>query len=301
MAPDSTKAMPTYGHGSTSPPIVPASPHRPCEPPAEPAPGNCGTNYTMIKQIGTGGYGKVYLAQHNFTGKQVAIKVIQQSRISRYLEYRGERVPAEVALIADLSHYGIIQYITHFKIHGGWCLVMEYPPGYVDLFELICDRGRLNEKQTKKIIKQTLQAVNHCLSHKVDHRDLKDENLLVDPDTLQVKLIDFGSASQLTEKAYTRFQGTDVYLPPEWYTRNSYLALPATSWAIGCLIFTCLSGDSPFATREEVKRSVIPWEKLPSNKLSDNCWDVLRGCLQTSSRHRMSLKTLSSHPWFNES
>ena len=102
-----------------------------------------------------------------------------------------------------------------------------------------------------------LQAINHCLKNKVDHRDLKDENLLVNPDNFHVKLIDFGSASQLTERAYTRFQGTDVYLPPEWYTRHSYMALPATSWAIGCLIFPCLSGDSPFATRDEVINWVI--------------------------------------------
>jgi hypothetical protein len=76
MAPDSTKAMPTYGHGSTSPPIVPASPHRPCEPPAEPAPGNCGTNYTMIKQIGTGGYGKVgptYKQTNKYTDRQTDV------------------------------------------------------------------------------------------------------------------------------------------------------------------------------------------------------------------------------------
>ena len=53
---------------------------------------------------------------------------------------------------------------------------------------------------------QVLQAVNHCLKHKVDHRDIKDENLLVNPDNLHVKLIDFGSASQLTDRAYTRFQ-----------------------------------------------------------------------------------------------
>jgi len=280
-------------YGSSSPTL----PSAPCQKMETQEPSlSCSSTYTMIKQIGTGGYGKVYLAQHKYTGKQVAIKVMSQSRISRYLELDGQRVPAEIALIANLSHSSIIQYIAHFKVPGGWCLVMEYPHGYLDLFELICDRGRLNEKHTRKIIRQVLQAINHCLKSKVDHRDLKDENLLVNPDNLHVKLIDFGSASQLTDRAYTRFQGTDVYLPPEWYTRHSYMALPATSWAIGCLIFTCLSGDSPFATRDEVKKSQIPWEKLPSN-LSDNCFDMLKGCLQTSARHRINLKTLAAHPW----
>ena len=55
---------------------------------------------------------------------------------------------------ANASKILHFQYIAHFKVPGGWCLVMEYPPGYLDLFELICDRGRLNEKQTRKIIRQ---------------------------------------------------------------------------------------------------------------------------------------------------
>ena len=56
---------------------------------------------------------QVYLAQHKYTGKQVAIKVMSQSRISRYLELDGQRVPAEIALIANLSHSSIIQVTSH--------------------------------------------------------------------------------------------------------------------------------------------------------------------------------------------
>jgi len=257
------------------------------------------TNYLMMKQIGTGGYGKVYLAQHRSTGKYVAIKVMSQTRISRYLELDGQKVPTEIALIANLTHNTIIKYITHFKIGGHWCLVMEYPQGYLDLFELICDKGKLSEKHTRIIVQQVLQAVDHCLKNKVDHRDIKDENLLVDPNSLEIKLIDFGSASQLSDRAYTRFQGTDVYLPPEWYTRHSYMPLPATCWAIGCLIFTCLSGDSPFATREEVKKTIVPWNKLPAG-ISESGMDLLRGCLNTSSRNRINLQNLINHPWFAE-
>lgn len=297
MAPDSTATLGHFPDISTQPKHqIPDEPqlqqkHKHLEEPSIAC-----SSYTMIRQIGTGGYGKVYLAQHKITKKHVAIKVMSQSRISRFLDLNGQRVPAEIALMANLSHASIIRYIAHFKVSGGWCLVMEYPPGYIDLFEMICERGRLNELQTRRIIQQVLLAVNHCLLNQVDHRDIKDENLLVDPKTLHVKLIDFGSASQLTEKAYTRFQGTDVYLPPEWYTRHSYMALPATSWAIGCLIFTCLSGDSPFATREEVKRTRIPWEKLPSG-LSDECYNLLKRCLNTSARHRISLQDITQHSW----
>ena len=55
---------------------------------------------------------QVYLAQHKYTGKQVAIKVMSQSRISRYLDLNGQRVPAEIALIANLNHSSIIQVIA---------------------------------------------------------------------------------------------------------------------------------------------------------------------------------------------
>ena len=63
---------------------------------------------------------QVYLAQHKYTGKQVAIKVMSQSRISRYLELNGERVPAEIALIANLAHTSIIQ-VLYTAILGMFC------------------------------------------------------------------------------------------------------------------------------------------------------------------------------------
>lgn len=256
--------------------------------------------YTIVKQIGTGGYGKVYLAENWCTGTKVAIKVMAQTRINRYLELNGERVPAEIAHLARVSHHSIIKYYNHFRVSGGWCLVMEYPAGFIDLFELICERGCMTERHTKQIIRQVLEVIEHCLVNKVDHRDIKDENILVDPTNMCIKLIDFGSASQLTEKAYTSFRGTDVYLPPEWYTKRSYSALPATSWAIGCLIFTCLSGDSPFASREELKNTQIPWHKLPAG-LSAECHNLLRLCLQTSTRHRIDFSTMANHGWFRSS
>ena len=58
--------------------------------------------------------------------------------------------------------------------------------------------------------------MDHCLKNKVDHRDIKDENLLVDPNSLEIKLIDFGSASQLSDRAYTRFQVR--YFRTHWKT-----------------------------------------------------------------------------------
>ena len=70
---------------------------------------------------------QVYLAQHKYTGKQVAIKVMSQSRISRYLELDGQRVPAEIALIANLSHSSIIQ-VTSPLCCTCHCVLFSHEP-----------------------------------------------------------------------------------------------------------------------------------------------------------------------------
>jgi len=85
------------------------------------------------------------------------------------------------------------------------------------------------------------------------HRDIKDENILINTQTLEVKLIDFGCATEFkSDKVYSIASGTPEFFPPETFTKNQYRAEPATIWALGTLLYVIVMGDIPFETTTNI-------------------------------------------------
>ncbi|XP_047443504.1 serine/threonine-protein kinase pim-2 isoform X5 [Mugil cephalus] len=241
------------------------------------------SQYRCGSLLGSGGFGSVFSGQRLSDGLQPG---------------ETSPVPMEIALLQRLSevggHVGVVRMLDWFHVEGrGFLLVLERPPHSQDLFDFITERGAQPERLALRFFRQVVEALRFVHAHSIVHRDIKDENIVVDTRTLDVKIIDFGSGAQLKETSYTEFEGTRVYSPPEWILSQSYEAVPLTVWSLGVLLFDIVCGDIPFERDQEIVQAT----PIFTRRVSKECQSLIRWCLSFRPEDRPSLEDILSHPW----
>ena len=254
------------------------------------------SRYIPIRKLGKGAFGAVFLFKCVSDGILQAVKLIPEKRCKRktWCSKKQCLIPDEVYLTQNLTHNNLLKIEEIYFEQKCWVLVMEYLPNYIELSRYILVNGRLDEKDARIVLNQLVDVCNYLISKGIDHRDLKGENILYNPHTKHIKLIDFGCASLISGKRYTGLQGTPLYIPPEFYRCGSYLALPAITWAIGCLAFFILNGYRPFKTSKDIEfKSLTTMD--PSLRRGSR--DFLQDLLQTDESKRILPTQLRYHPW----
>lgn len=120
----------------------------------------------------------------------------------------GRSVPLEISLLEKVANVsGVIRMLDWYEVQDSFIIVMERPETVKDLFDFITDRVVLDERLSRLFFRQIIDTVAACHKAGVLHRDIKDENILVDLRTLTLKLVDFGSGAYLKSSTYTDFSG----------------------------------------------------------------------------------------------
>ncbi|KAF7315746.1 Serine/threonine-protein kinase pim-2 [Mycena indigotica] len=169
-----------------------------------------------------------------------------------------------------------------------------------DLFECIeqSENKRLSECQAQHVLKQVVEAVYYLDINGASHRDIKDENVVID-ENLTVKLIDFGSAVVENPHArsyHTHFYGTTAYASPEILRKRPYKAAPAEVWTIGVLLSFLLTGSSPFPTVRDALHGRIILTECPTD-ISKAALDLMSMCLEPDAKRRPTIRQVRAHRW----
>ncbi|XP_050951859.1 serine/threonine-protein kinase pim-2-like [Labeo rohita] len=259
--------------------------------------------YEVGNKISAGMFGSVFQGTQKSDGQQVAIKFIPKRKIDKYINFPGYSKPLlmEVALNLLLkkapSSPNIVYMLEWFEEEDQHILILEYPRPCLTLLgmRLDCECRTLNETQARGLMFQAVLAAKHCIDQGVFHRDIKPSNILVNTETMEVKLIDFGSGD-LVQKSGYQYEFRGRHRPPEFYTKRKYHAGPTTVWTLGFMLFQMVTGRPAFRTEEDIIAGDLTFD----SSLSRECQDVINQCLIRDPDKRVTLEQLLDHKWFQQ-
>ena len=198
-------------------------------------------NYTFLKTIGEGTFGKVKLALHKITQEKVAIKILEKKKINSKKDL--ERIEKEIKYMKILNHPNIVKIYEIIEDENNFYISMEYVPGG-ELFNYIVKNKRLTENESSFFYSQIIHIIKEIHKHKICHRDLKPENLLLTHNKT-IKIIDFGLSNEYEDYLITPC-GSPCYASPEVIKGMKYSGLGIDLWASGIVLFSMLCGYLPF-------------------------------------------------------
>ena len=261
-------------------------------------------NYDVLRQLGKGGYGKVYRVRHKKTGEVRACKQLSKLNIDDLVKFQRE-----IDILIKADHPNIIKMYEYFESKNNLYLIMEECNGgelFDKIIEHIDNEEMYTEKEAAEIILQVMSAIEYCHNNGICHRDLKPENLLYlkkgEEKDNPLKVIDFG-LSQKTDikKILSSKVGTAYYVSPE--ILSGKYNEKCDIWSAGVILYVLLSGDPPFngpsdgVIYSKIKKMKFDFPSSKWKNISKEAKDLLNHMLLPENE-RYTASQVIAHPWF---
>jgi tetratricopeptide (TPR) repeat protein len=222
--------------------------------------------YRVLKAIGQGGMGTVFLAEHRLMTRLVALKVLRPELMAT-LDLM-DRFLQEVKAAASLNHPNIVTAFDAETVQGCHFLVMEYVPG-TDLAAVVSQQGPLPVQLACEYVQQAAAGLQHAHEHGIVHRDVKPQNLMLS-ESGRVKILDFGLAQFRAEAAPANsltsageLLGSMDYMSPEQAGDPRSADIRSDIYSLGCTLYFLLAGQPPFPAGSLLQKLKAHAEQLP--------------------------------------
>ncbi len=213
--------------------------------------------HRILRQLGEGGMGKVYLASHDGDGRRVAIKVLPPAR-AREQAHSLARFKREMELSSRCDHPNVARTLDFGQDGDVHFMVLEYVPG-LSLFDLVKDerRGPLRVSTASRLFLKIVDGLEAAHAAGLVHRDVKPSNVMITPEG-DAKILDLGLAKALGEEGgLTRANtvlGTLDYASPEQLSDASRVDARADLYSLGCTLYFALAGAPPFEGGDAINK-----------------------------------------------
>ncbi|XP_063301666.1 serine/threonine-protein kinase SIK1 isoform X2 [Pelobates fuscus] len=251
--------------------------------------------YDIERTLGKGNFAVVKQARHRVTNTQVAIKIIDKTRLD---QSNLEKIYREVQIMKKLRHPHIIRLYQVMETKDMIYIVTEYAQNG-ELFDFLTVRGRLTEEEARKKFLQILSAVDYCHSHNIVHRDLKTENLLLNHN-MDIKLADFGFGNFYTDgRPLNTWCGSPPYAAPEVFLGKEYEGPLLDVWSLGVVLYVLLCGSFPFdgPNLPTVRQRVLEGRFRIPYYMSQDCESLIRRMLAVDPAKRLTIAQIKQHRW----
>ena len=260
------------------------------------------TDFTLIKELGVGSFGRVLLVQHNLTQAQYAIKAIDKRNKANIQEKPYFR--REIEIMYRIHHPNVVKLFGHFEDNTYCYFIMEYIAGG-NIYSYVPKNGihTISTQQVASIIKDVISATYflHHMYPPIIHRDIKPENVLLG-DNMRAKLTDFGWSNYMQgDFKRTTVCGTPIYLAPEMINNTGHDE-KVDIWCIGVLLFELITGQQPWkgsdvqTVKYNISRLKINWPK----QMDRTAADLISKILRYNPEERISLRNMLMHPFFTK-
>jgi len=205
---------------------------------------------------------------------------------------------SEVMCLSQVSHPNIVALKNWWSDQSFVYVELEYVRGKC-LIDMIVEQGKLSESRCRLILQQLLSAISYLHSRGWVHRDLKPDNIVFDPQTGQIKLIDFELSTRFQKGTrLSQRSGTIHYLSPE-VRRQNYEGPESDAWSLGVTLYVLLTAHFPYSN-DDLWAHTEYLKELHLPNCSEGIHDLIRQLLKQDTQSRMKIEFVMFHKWMRE-